>query len=75
MSTGRSSVVISSLTSGYFNANLAARFPIAVCENSKGALILNLPRGVSPPEAIAAAASSSSVSNVRFARGAPALPA
>jgi len=32
-------------------------------EKSKGALILNLPRGLSPPEAIAAAVSSISVSN------------
>ena len=63
MSTARSSVVTSSRTSGYFRANRAASLPIAVCEKSSGALIRNLPRGVSPPEAIAAAVSSSSVSS------------
>jgi hypothetical protein len=36
---------------------------MAVWENSSGALIRNLPRGLSPPDAIAAAVSSSSVSN------------
>ena len=63
MSTARSSVETSSRTSGYFRANPAAILPIAVCEKSSGALIRNLPRGLSPPEAIAAAVSSSSVSN------------
>lgn len=52
-----------SRTSGYFSANPAASLPIAICEKSKGALIRSLPRGRSPPEAIAAAVSSSSVSN------------
>jgi hypothetical protein len=43
---GRSSVVTSSRTSGYFRANSAASLPIAVCENSSGALMRNRPRGV-----------------------------
>lgn len=55
MSTGRSSVVASSRTSGYFNANVATSLPIANCENSIGALMRSRPRGRSPPDAIAAA--------------------
>ena len=46
MSTARSSVVTSSRTSGYFSANSAAILPIAVCENSSGALTRNRPRGL-----------------------------
>ena len=52
-----------SRTSGYFSAKAPASFPIAVCEKSRGALIRNLPRGLFPPEAIAAAVSSSSASS------------
>jgi hypothetical protein len=63
MSTARSSVVTSRRISRYFRAKRAASLPIAACEKSSGALTLNLPRGVSPPEAIAAAVSSISVSS------------
>ena len=63
MSTGRSSVVTSSRTSGYSRAKPAASFPSAVWEKSRGALIRNLPRGRCPPEAMAAAVWSSSVSS------------
>jgi len=62
MSTARYSVLTSSCTCGCFSANSAASLPMAICQNSKGARIRSLPRGVLPRAAIAAAASSISVS-------------
>ena len=38
---------------------------MAACENSSGALTLSLPRGVSPPDTIAATVSSTSASNAQ----------